>query len=161
VLARWAPDTELGRGIGHLRPREWPGCAGRSRAAWSGEPAASHADHPGPGGRLLRGGRVAGPAQRPSPELSRTGPQPGPMPLAVTVTEPTVYKVLASSWEEYSDLRVCGRRVGGGDGRPANVPQPLPSAAILAGVRCLSSQTPPRGLARFILLLDVRGGGLR
>jgi len=26
-------------------------------------------------------------------------------------------------------------------------------------VRCSSSQTPPRGVARFILLLDVRGGG--
>jgi hypothetical protein len=30
----------------------------------------------------------------------------------------------------------------------------------VTGVSCSSRQTPPRGLARFILLLDVRGGGL-
>jgi hypothetical protein len=79
------------------------------------------------------------PRKDPSPELSRAGPQPGPMPLAVTVTEPTVYK-LASSWEMYSDVRVCCGRVSGGDGRPANVPR-------MASPICRDLSARPAGAA--------------
>jgi hypothetical protein len=63
--------------------------------------------------------------------------------------------------EMYSDLRFCCGRVGRGDGCPQmSYGWPLPSAAISTGVRCSSSQIPPRGLARLILLPDVRGGEL-